>query len=172
MTDLALTDAAPPAPRRKGRKLLLLALPLLAAGAGAAGSYLDYVSPLAMVGLGADSAEAGAKAEGGEHGEAAAGPGIAFVDLPDINVSLPGAQPRMLHLAVKLETDAPKKAEVEHLLPRVSDAFNTFLTGISPQAFDRRGILEVIRDELTTRAREAIGNDIRVDVLVTEFALK
>lgn len=141
----------------------MLALPVLAAGTGAASTYLGYWSPLALVGMGTGTAKAA-------HGPDA--PVVAFVDLPPINVTLPGPQPRMLHLAIKLETDEAARAALEHLLPRVSDAFNTFLTGVAPQAFDRRGILEVVRDELTARARAAVGNDIPVSVLVTEFALK
>lgn len=161
MTDLALTGADAPAAKPKRRRMLMLALPLLTAGAGAASTYFGYWSPLALVGMGtAEASHAPEKSV------------VAFVDLPPINVTLPGPQPRMLHLAIKLETDEAAREALEHLLPRVSDAFNTFLTGVAPQAFDRRGILEVIRDELTARARTAVGKDIPVSVLVTEFALK
>ena len=164
MTDLALTtvEDAPAAPPSRRRKLLLLALPLIAVLAGGAASYMGYVAPLAILCLGGGAAATGAEAEAE----------VVFVDLPAINVTLPDANPRLLHLVGKLETDEASREAVEHLLPRVSDAFNTFLTGIAPAAFDRRGILEVVREELVTRARQAVGEGHHLDVLVTEFTLK
>ncbi|AXC49035.1 flagellar basal body protein FliL [Paracoccus suum] len=160
MTDLALTtnDVAEPTAGRRRRMVLLLVLPVLAALAGGASTYFGLWSPLSLI--------------GGAHHGAADEPEVVFVPVPPINVTLPDLRPRLLHLIVTIETTEAGKAKVEHLQPRVTDAFNTFLTGIAPAAFDRRGILEIIREELTTRARLAIGADVPVEVLVTEFALK
>lgn len=164
MTELAL--AGPPiadAPPRRGRKrLLMLALPVLLAGGGFASSYFGLWSPLALTGLGGETPAHAAPGE----------PATAFIDVPAINVTLPDARPRLLHLAVKLEVPAGEAKAVEHLLPRVLDAFNTFLTGIAPEAFERRGILEIMREELKTRVQLALKTDAPVEVLIMEFALK
>lgn len=164
MTDLALAgpDAADAPPQRRGRRMMLmLALPLLLAGAGFGSSYLGFWSPLSLAGLG-DQVPAAVPGA----------PATDFVDVPPINITLPDARPRQLHLVVKLEVAAGRAAEVERLLPRVLDAFNTFVTGIAPEAFDRRGILEIMREELKTRVQLALQTDLPVEVLIMEFALK
>lgn len=164
MTELALAGAdsaeAPP-PRGRRKLLLMLALPLLLGGAGFASSYLGYWSPLALLGGSDTAAEATPDV-----------PGTAFVDVPAINVTLPDARPRQLHLVAKLEVPAARAAAVERLLPRVLDTFNTFLTDIAPEAFERRGILEIMREELKTRVQLALQTDAPVEVLIMEFAVK
>ena len=165
MTELALAGAdaaADPQPRHGRKWLLILGLPLLLAGGGFASSYLGYWSPLALAGLGGDAAAP----------RPVVGDATAFVDVPAINITLPDARPRLLHLLVKLEVAESQAKAVERLLPRVMDAFNTFLTGIAPEAFERRGILEIIREELKTRVQLATKTDAPVDVLIMEFALK
>ena len=57
-------------------------------------------------------------------------------------------------------------------LMRVSDSFTTFLAGIDPAAYDKRGVLEVIRAELVTRARMVLGEAPVKDILITEFRFK
>lgn len=164
MTELALvaSDSADAPPKRGRGRLLMLALPLLLGAGGFASSYMGFWSPLALAGLGGDAPAHAAP------GEAAS----AFIDLPAINVTLPDARPRQLHLVVKLEVAAEQAEAVGHLLPRVMDAFNTFLTGIAPEAFERRGILEIMREELRTRVQLALETDAPVEVLIMEFALK
>lgn len=164
MTELALAvpDSADAPPRSGRRRLLMLALPLLLAAGGFATGYMGLWSPLALAGFGGT---APAQAAPGE-------PGTAFVDVPAINVTLPDARPRQLHLVVKLEVAAGQEKEVERLLPRVMDAFNTFVTGIAPEAFERRGILEIMREELKTRVQLALETQSPVEVLIMEFALK
>jgi len=78
----------------------------------------------------------------------------------------------MLHLVVKIETVAANRAVVEEMTPRLIDSFNTFLTGIAPAAFDRRGILEIVREELGNRARLALGEGVAAEVLIQEFAIR
>lgn len=158
MNDLvmAAAEAEEPPPRKRGRRLLLLALPLVAAGLGFGSGYAGLWSPLALL--------SGPARE--------AGPEIVFVDLPPIALTLPDTNPRMLHLVVKIETVAANRAVVEEMTPRLIDSFNTFLTGIAPAAFDRRGILEIVREELGNRARLALGEGVAAEVLIQEFAIR
>ena len=167
MTELALAGpdtGGAPTRRRGRRRMLMLALPVLLAGGGFASSYLGAWSPLSLAGFGGHDASREAASRGS--------PATAFVDVPPIDITLPDARPRQLHLVVKLEVGAGSAATVERLLPRVLDAFNTFVTGIAPEAFERRGILEIMREELKTRVQLALETDTPVEVLIMEFALK
>lgn len=97
---------------------------------------------------------------------------IAFVAVPPIEISLPGGRHRSLALSATIETRKPAEAQIEALLPRVSDSFNGFLAEIDPYAFDKRGVLEIIKQELTTRAGDALPDLPVNDLLITEFRLK
>lgn len=165
MTDIALadTDPAPRPPGKSRRRLLFVALALLIAGGGFASSYMGLWSPLALAGLSGLSGGTATQADTAR---------TTFIDVPPINVTLPDARPRMLHLVVKLEVDEASAKETLRLLPRVMDTFNTFLTGIAPDAFERRGILEIIREELRTRVQIALESQVPVGVLIMEFGLK
>ena len=64
------------------------------------------------------------------------------------------------------------QAQIAHLMPRILDAFTAFLSGIDPAAYDKRGVLEIIRAELLTRSRYVLGTDALKDLLITEFRFK
>lgn len=157
MSDIA-SDAAPiPAPKTSRRGLLAMAgVGLLAGLAGFAPTYLGLWSPRELI---ARTASAPAMEVG-------------FVELPVLTVSVPGPQAKQVQIAIILEIDERHRAEVEHLIPRVVDTTTTFLTGISPEAYERRGILEIVRAELTTRAVQVLGEGRIRDLLLTEFVLQ
>lgn len=158
MTDIA---AAPPgrAPRKTGW-LVPLAATLVLGGAGFAASYLGYVSPSALM-AGSD-----APPPSTEH------MGVEFIDVPTIEIVMPGGRARSLILSATIETDGTHRDAVTHLMPRVSDAFTSFLSGVDPGAYDKRGVLEVIRAELVTRTRFVLGEAPVKDLLITEFRFK
>ncbi|WP_134682413.1 flagellar basal body-associated FliL family protein [Paracoccus ravus] len=95
-----------------------------------------------------------------------------FVSLPQFAISLPGKEYRTAIVAIQIETDQQRRAEVEYLTPRLVDTFNTFLAGIDVSAFSARGILDVIRSELATRAAVVLGPAAFTDILITEFRIK
>lgn len=154
-------DAAESIEQTGGRKRLLLPLLLTAVlgGAGFASTYLGFWSPLSLVSKD-KAAHVGMPAE------------VVFVDVPVIELTLPGGRHRTLVLQSKIETVPGAEKEIEKLLPRVSDAFNGFLSGVDPVAFDKRGVLEIIKYELTTRATETLTDLPVNDLLITEFRLK
>ena len=78
----------------------------------------------------------------------------------------------MLIMTVKIETDQPHRTEVEYLTPRLLDSFNSFLVDVDPTAFEKRGILDIVRDELATRAVFVLGKDAFSDILITEFRIQ
>ena len=57
-------------------------------------------------------------------------------------------------------------------MPRILDSFNSFLSDIDPAAFDRRGVLEIVRAELQTRVDMLLGEPRVGNVLITEFAIQ
>ena len=157
---LAEPDDSAPAARGRRRWLLPLALCIVAGGAGFTPTWLGLWSPLALIeGVGAPAGESAARLP-------------AFIEVPPLVLSIPGPHPRRLRLGITLEVQERNRAAVTHLLPRVNDVATGFLTGIAPEAYDRRGILEVIRAELTTRISQATGPGKIDDVLLTEFVFE
>lgn len=159
MTDVADINTEQKSGRGLGRILLPLGLALALGGAGFASTWLGFWSPTALL-----AAKEEKKPE--------ATPTIDFVGIPQIVLSLAGPTPRMLVMTVKIETDQAHKAEVEHLTPRLLDSFNSFLADVDVSAFEKRGILDIVRDELATRAVYVLGKEAFTDVLITEFRIQ
>lgn len=156
MTD-ATADLVPDPATPSGRKRLIPILAaVLLAGGGFASTYLGLWSPTSLM----------------PRKEAPAAPAVIFVAVPVIELTIPGGMGRSLILSASLETDSTHRAEVEHLMPRILDSFTGFLSGIDPAAYDKRGVLEIIRAELLVRARHALGEAAAKDLLITEFRFK
>lgn len=149
MSEIVLAET-PQTPARRG-KWLALAL-LVAALTGFGASYSGTLLPSSL--LSRNSAL----------------PIATYTDVP--RLSIPMGNARVLILAVKLETRAESQALAESEMPRILDSFNRFLTNIDPAAFHRRGVLEIIRQELLTRAQHIAGSDAIIDLLVTEFTIQ
>lgn len=141
------------------RKLLPLVLIVILTGAGFASTYLGFWSPMGLL--------SSKKEE-----PVAAEPTVEFVDIPQIVLTLAGPRPRILVMTVKVETDQVHRAEVEHMTPRLLDSFNSFLADVDVSAFEKRGILDIVRDELATRAVFVLGKDAFTDILITEFRIQ
>ncbi|MFC3168166.1 flagellar basal body-associated FliL family protein [Paracoccus fontiphilus] len=158
MTD-ATTDLAldPPARPSGKKKLVPILAAVLLAGGGFASTYLGLWSPTALM---------------APREEAPATPAVVFVPVPTIELAIPGGSGQSLVVSASIETDGAHQADVAHLMPRVLDAFTAFLSGIDPAAYDKRGVLEIIRAELVTRSRYVLGNEAIKDLLITEFRFK
>ena len=154
-----MSENAETKPRRKGM-LIPIAATLILGGAGFASTYLGLWSPGAML-----SAPAEAKVT---HPASQA----EFVDIPTIEIIIPGGRARSLILSATIESDTTHKSQVQHLMPRVSDAFTTFLSDVDPSAYEKRGVLEIIRTELVARTRLVLGEEAVKDLLITEFRFK
>ena len=159
MTDI--TDESLAAPRKPMLKRMLpIMLPVVALIAGGATTFMGLWSPMALIGGGAPEVEA--------HAASA----VVFLDVPRIVLTVPGGGGRSVVMTTMIDIDPAQVAQAKALMPRVTDAFNTFLTDIDPSAFDRRGILEIIRAELATRARFVLGETTVRDLLITEFRIQ
>ncbi len=158
MSDVAELDAEPYKPRSKA-KLLTAALVLALACTGFASTFLGFLDPGKLM--------PGKKAE-----EAVEAPTFVFIDVPQIVLTLAGPRPRTLVLSAKIEADTAYEKNIQYLVPRISDSFNLFLSDVDPVAFERRGILDIIRSELSTRLSYILGPDSFRDLLITEFRIQ
>lgn len=156
MTDAVETAAEPPE-RKKGILVPLIAAVILGGG-GFASTFLGFWSP---AGLFQPAPQ-----------KTAPDDSVAFIDIPAIEMTMPGTRARSVILAASLEVAAADRAAVESLMPRILDAMNGFLSEVDPAAYDKRGVLEIIRAELTTRIRNVLGDTPVKDLLITEFRIK
>lgn len=164
MADEAEAGAAEAKPKSK-KKLIIIA------GAAVAVLLIGGGGAFFMMKGGKDGGEAHAEASGG-HGEAKAEghggkegeatvAGAAYVDLPEMTVNLATVdreKQRYVRLAVALEVDEPKAAEmIKPMMPRVLDSFQTHLRELRPD--DIRGSSGVYRlkEELLRRVNTAVA---------------
>ncbi|SLN77130.1 flagellar basal body-associated FliL family protein [Oceanibacterium hippocampi] len=169
-----------------GKKLILfVVLPVLLLVGGGAGAY--FAGALDGL-LGAeDTADAGegeqhasAEAEGG-HGAAPAnenvshGGGVVFYDLPEmlVNLNTGGKRTSYLKIRVSLElADEAAVPQIEHLLPRVLDNFQTYLRELRNEDLKGSGGLYRLKEELLIRVNTAL-KPVRInDVLFKEMLVQ
>jgi flagellar protein FliL len=86
---------------------------------------------------------------------------VAFLDLPDVMVNLSGtAGERAQYLKLKITLELPDQtlgAQIQPVMPRVMDAFQTYLRELRPADLDGSGGLYRMRDELTRRINTMIA---------------
>lgn len=157
MTDISEPIEDSP-PRPLGRRLLPILLPVLALAAGFGVTYTGLLSPLSLLAPAAPAPQAA--------------PVAVFLDVPRIILTIPGERTQTLALAVVVEIDPAAADTARLLMPRIADSFNGFLSQVDPVAFSRRGILEIIREELATRTRFILGESAVRDLLITEFRIQ
>jgi flagellar protein FliL len=100
----------------------------------------------------------------GKTEEKAAAPAVkpvAFFDLPEVMVNLSGAAgERVQYLKLKIVLELPDQtlgAQIQPVMPRVMDAFQTYLRELRPADLDGSGGLYRMRDELTRRVNTMIA---------------
>jgi flagellar protein FliL len=107
--------------------------------------------------------------------KAAAKPAI-FVDVPDVLVNLSNAgSDRTQYLKVKIVLEVPDAHEVDQikpLMPRVMDAFQTYLRELRPTDLDGSAGLYRLREELTRRVNDAISPNRITAVLFKEIVVQ
>jgi flagellar FliL protein len=173
-TDVAAADGAEPAKKKGGKKkLILLAVPLLLAGAGAGLWFGGILPPL----LGMGKPE---KAEMPAHpsdqpAEAAAPKPPAFVELPDIVVNLNSSSKRQVFLKLKARVELAKPEDVALATaaqPKLLDLFQTYLREMRPEEMRGSAGTWRLREELIARANVALAPVHVLDVLFTEMLIQ
>jgi flagellar FliL protein len=117
---------------------------------------------------------------GGHHAEEkpvapAAKPAI-FVDLPDVMVNLAGGSAdHAQYLKVKIVLEVPEASVVpmiQPLMPRVMDAFQTYLRELRPTDLDGSAGLYRLKEELTRRVNAAVAPNRITAVLFKEIVVQ
>ncbi|HET7678992.1 MAG TPA: flagellar basal body-associated protein FliL [Xanthobacteraceae bacterium] len=124
-------------------KTIIIAAAALAVIGGGAGAYLFF-------------------APHKETAETAKAPEPAvFVDMPDILVNLANAgSDRTQYLKVKITLEVPDQVlakQIAPVMPRVTDAFQTYLRELRPTDLDGSAGLYRLKEELTRRVNVAIA---------------
>jgi len=155
------TEAPAAKPKRKlpSLKLMIIAAAgLLLLGGGGAAAYL-------FLGGGGHDKPA----------QAAVKPAI-FVDLPDVLVNLSNAgTDRTQYLKVKIVLELPDPTvvgQIQPLMPRVMDAFQTYLRELRPTDLDGSAGLYRLKEELTRRVNAAVAPNRITAVLFKEIVVQ
>jgi flagellar FliL protein len=177
----AVTDAKVGSGGR--RRLLLLAIPVLLAGIGAALWFGGVLPPLLGMGSKPEAHEGAEAAAAGGHaqGESAAGKEAVrkaptFVELPEMIANLnaaPGRRSSYVKLRARVELARPEDAAlVQAAMPRLLDLFQTYLREMRPDELRGSAGTWRLREELLARANLALAPARVVDVLFTELLMQ
>ncbi|MCB1333790.1 MAG: flagellar basal body-associated FliL family protein [Roseivivax sp.] len=167
-----MADTANPeleAPPKKASKLPLILGLVLAIGGGAGGFYAVKTGLI----LGESASEhAEDSADQGEETSGDAVPEVAFVPVAPITVSLGhGSDSRYLRFSASLEVPIEARSDVEHMMPRIIDALNSFLQAVEERDVANRDALLRLRVQMLHRVRLVVGTDRVRDLLISEFVL-
>ena len=113
---------------------------------------------------------------GGHKAQAVAAPIKAptFLDVPEVLVNLSGTE-RTQYLKVKVVLELPDAAlaaQVQGAMPRVMDAFQTYLRELRPTDLDGSAGLYRLKEELTRRVNAAISPSRVNAVLFKEIVVQ
>jgi flagellar protein FliL len=140
------------------RKIMMTAIVLAAIAGGGVGGYAFLFS-------------------GGERHDAAppAKPAV-FVDLPEVLVNLSNTgSDRTQYLKVKVVLELPDQMlmqQIQPVMPRVLDAFQTYLRELRPTDLDGSSGLYRLKEELTRRVNAAIAPNKVSAVLFKEIVVQ
>jgi flagellar FliL protein len=99
-----------------------------------------------------------------------------FVDLPDVLVNLSSAgSDRTQYLKVKIVLELPDPLivqQIQPLMPRVMDAFQTYLRELRPTDLDGSAGLYRLKEELTRRVNAAVAPNRVTAVLFKEIVVQ
>jgi flagellar protein FliL len=155
----AEASAAKPKKKFSLKMIIIAAAGLLVVGGGGAAGYMF---------LGHSGHEKESK-------KAEAKPAI-FVDVPDVLVNLSNAgSDRTQYLKVKIVLEVPDAhvvEEIKPLMPRVMDAFQTYLRELRPTDLDGSAGLYRLKEELTRRVNAAVSPNRITAVLFKEIVVQ
>ncbi|WP_323763769.1 flagellar basal body-associated FliL family protein [Marinovum sp.] len=154
----------------KKRSKLPMTLGLVLALAGGGGGFYAVYSGM-ILGPPADEVRAGAPGDTETGAAAMALPDVAFVPLEPMVISLPGGSARHLRFTAQLEVPTAAKPDVELLLPRVVDVFNSYLRAVEVADLEKPTALLRFRSHLLRRAQLVLGDERVNNLLVMEFVV-
>jgi flagellar FliL protein len=155
------------APAKKKLSIVMLALivavPLLLIGGGAAAYFLFFAKS-------EDAAATAAKAEDAKPPKA-----MVFYNLPEllVNLNSQGRRSSFLKISLSFElADAADIPRIEAVLPRIVDAFQTYLRELRPEDLRGSAGLYRLREELLARVNTSAQPARVNDVLFKEMLIQ
>jgi flagellar FliL protein len=102
---------------------------------------------------------------------------VVFLDMPDVlvNLSASNGSERTQYLKVKVTLELPNEAtsaQIQPLMPRLMDAFQTYLRELRPSDLDGSAGLYRLKEELTRRVNAAIAPSRINAVLFKEIVVQ
>ncbi|MBM3525450.1 MAG: flagellar basal body protein FliL [Alphaproteobacteria bacterium] len=165
-------DAAPKKKKLSGKTLVLFVVaPLLLLGGGGAGAYFMLFAKKPPA---AGSEESTAK-ETAKEKEKKAPKAMVFYNLPELLVNLSGQGRRSSFLKISLSLeleDANDIPRIEAVLPRVVDAFQTYMRELRPEDLRGSAGLYRLREELLARVNTSAQPAKVSDVLFKEMLIQ
>lgn len=158
--DEGAEEAKPAAPKKKfSLKMILMAVGALAILGGGTGAYVFFFKKKPDVAVAAPVVKP-----------------PAFLDLPDTLVNLAnGSGERPQYLKVKIVLELPDQGmvqQVQPIMPRVMDSFQTYLRELRPTDLDGSAGLYRLKEELTRRVNSAISPNRVNAVLFKEIVVQ
>lgn len=99
-------------------------------------------------------------------------PDVVFVPIDPLVVTLgPNSKYQYLRFGAQLEVGAEYQADVEGVLPRVSDVLNGYLRAVDIKDLEQPSSLVLLRAQMLRRIQTVVGRDRVNDLLVMEFVL-
>jgi flagellar FliL protein len=156
---------AAPAKRRLSLKMILMAVGGLVAVAGIGGGGYFFF-------FGGHGKAAGAAAAAVPQTKP-----VVFLDMPDVlvNLSSTGGGDRTQYLKVKVTLELPDQAmseKIQPVMPRLMDAFQTYLRELRPTDLDGSAGLYRLKEELTRRVNASIAPSRINAVLFKEIVVQ
>lgn len=178
MTDAVAEVPEEETPAKSSKLPLVIGLILGLAGAG--GGYFAVSAGLLPIGSKAELVEKGHAA--GEHGESGENtkpetppeplPEIAYVPIDPIVVTLLNSSAvQHLRFRAQLEVAASHKADVETILPRVTDVLNGYLRALEVRDLEDPLALTRLRAQMLRRIQIVTGKGRVRDLLIMDFVL-
>jgi flagellar FliL protein len=159
---MADDDTPEEEPKKKSKLPLIIGLVLALVGGGG-GFFAVYSGML----FGAESHEKEAEIE---HLEKLSD--IAFVEVDPLTVSLlDDGRDRFLRFRAQLETPGRYEADVEKLLPRITDVLNSYLRAVELDDLKNASALVRLRGQMLRRVQLVVGEGRVNDLLIMEFVL-
>lgn len=147
--------------------LVIAALALLLLGGGGAGAYFYFKHPAE-----AASGAVGEHAEGAKHKADEHGAKSTFVQLDPLILPVIGknGMTQTVSMVIVIETgDEANKAQIEHLAPRLKDAFIQDMYGaLSQDIVLKDGVIQVgaIKNRLHKISQKVLGDEVAKEVLL------
>jgi flagellar FliL protein len=156
--EAAVAEAAPAKRKFPLKLLVMVAAGLVVVGGGGAGAYLFFHGHSE-----AHTAEEKVKP-------------ATFLDLPEVLVNLSNTgSDRTQYLKIKVVLELPDPAlttQIQPVMPRVMDAFQTYLRELRPTDLDGSAGLYRLKEELTRRVNAAIAPSRITAVLFKEIVVQ